>query len=152
MRERGTGDLRNEAYQLSVGPGPLNHTKDLGMHDPPGRRFTLADAMLFVAATAPGLVLLRIAAGLGLFSTEPVPNEPWGREFIEYLAIAGGCLLVPIAPPGTGPEPSGPPDPEPRHRSRSGVRGLRRLGCRFGPPDRLLRRPSRQSRRAQSFY
>jgi hypothetical protein len=67
------------------------------MHDPPVRRFTLADAMLFVAATAPGLVLLRIGAGLGLFSTERAPNAPWGREFIEYLATAGGCLLVPIA-------------------------------------------------------
>jgi hypothetical protein len=50
-----------------------------------------------VAATAPGLVLLRIAAGLGLFSTERGPKDPWGREFIEYLGIAGGCILVPIA-------------------------------------------------------
>ena len=67
------------------------------MHDPPGRRFTLADAMLLVAATAPGLVFLRIAAGLGLFTRERGPNDPWGRDFIEQLAIAGGCLLVPIA-------------------------------------------------------
>ena len=83
--------------QLSSDLDPLNHAKDSGMHDPPVRRFTLADAMLLVAATAPGLVLLRIAAGLGLFSTERGPNDPWGRDFIEQLAIAGGCLLVPIA-------------------------------------------------------
>ena len=66
-----------------------------GMLDPPRRRFTLADAMLLVAATAPGLIMLRTAAGLGLFTTDP-KSRP-GREFIEHLAIAGGCILVPMA-------------------------------------------------------
>ena len=50
-----------------------------GMLDPPRRRFTLADAMLLVAATAPGLIMLRTAAGLGLFTTDPKSRVSFGQ-------------------------------------------------------------------------
>jgi hypothetical protein len=65
--------------------------------DPPPRRLTLADAMLLVAATAPSLVLLRIAAAMGLFTIDPKAKSPPGREFVEHLSLGGGCVLVPLA-------------------------------------------------------
>lgn len=58
------------------------------------RPLTLADAMLLVAAMTPGLILLRIAAGFGLFKAEPFRKLPPGRYFAEFLSVAGGCVLL----------------------------------------------------------
>jgi hypothetical protein len=72
-------------------------TEERGMPALACRRFTLAEAMLLVAATAPGLVLLRIAAGLGLFTDDPRSEAPPSRQFIEHLSVFGGCILFPLA-------------------------------------------------------
>lgn len=59
------------------------------------KRFNVMDAMILVAAIAPGLVLLRVADDLELFT-----NKPYNRfdmQFLEYMAVAGGCVLVPMA-------------------------------------------------------
>ena len=56
-------------------------------------RFTLADAMVLVAATAPGLILLRIAAHQGLFELLSGPKAPSGRNLITQLGVSGGCIL-----------------------------------------------------------
>jgi hypothetical protein len=64
---------------------------------PPPRRFTLADAMLVVAVMAAALFLLRIGAGLGLFTIDPGAKSPPGRDFVEHLSVGGGCVLVPLA-------------------------------------------------------
>jgi hypothetical protein len=77
-------------------PDSILITEDPEMLDSPRRRLTMADAMLLVAALAPGLILLRIAARLGLFARPP-SNSPPGREFLEHLAVAGGSLLFPLA-------------------------------------------------------
>ena len=63
------------------------------MHDLPPRRFALADVMALVAATAPGLIVLRAAVNLDLFNLPPNPKAPRGRHFIEYLSVSGGCIL-----------------------------------------------------------
>jgi hypothetical protein len=63
------------------------------MHDVPRRRLTLADVMVLVAALAPGLMLLRAAVELGLFNPTPNPKASPGRNIVEYLSLAGGCLL-----------------------------------------------------------
>ena len=42
--------------------------------------------MLLVAATTPGLVLLRTASAMGLFTDSP--RISWGMQFIEYLTVA----------------------------------------------------------------
>lgn len=60
-------------------------------------RFTVADAMLLIAATTPGLILLRIALGFGLFHDEPPPKLPPGRALVEYFNLAGGCILVSLS-------------------------------------------------------
>jgi hypothetical protein len=57
------------------------------------RRFTLADVMVLVAATAPGLLLLRAAVDLDLFNRSANPKAPPGRNFVEYLSVSGGCIL-----------------------------------------------------------
>lgn len=60
-------------------------------------RFTVSDAMLLIAATTPGLILLRVAVGFGLFHDEPPPKLPPGRALVEYLNLAGGCILVSLS-------------------------------------------------------
>jgi hypothetical protein len=66
--------------------------------DPPPRRLTLADAMLLVAVMAAGLILLRIADGLGLFvRSTPTRRLPPGRDLVEFLSVGGGCVLLPLA-------------------------------------------------------
>jgi hypothetical protein len=67
---------------------PERDTPDL-----PRRRFTLADVMVLVAATAPGLILLRVAVDLDLFHLYPNPTAPPGRNFLQYLSTSGGCIL-----------------------------------------------------------
>lgn len=59
-------------------------------------QFSLADAMILVAATTPGLVLIRIANGLGLFAADSSGKTPLGRELVEYFCVAGGCILTPL--------------------------------------------------------
>jgi hypothetical protein len=61
--------------------------------DIPERRFSLADAMVLVAATVPGLMLLRSAVALGSFSLSPNPQAPRGRIFIHELSVSNGCIL-----------------------------------------------------------
>jgi hypothetical protein len=68
---------------------------EMEVENPGRRRFTLIDAMLLIAATTPGLVLLRVASGMGLFTDSP--KISWGTQFIEYLTVAVGCLLVPMS-------------------------------------------------------
>lgn len=63
------------------------------MRQLPARRFTLADVMVLVAATTPGLIVLRAAVDLDLFNRAPNPKAPAGRNFIEYLSVSGGCIL-----------------------------------------------------------
>ncbi len=63
--------------------------------NPVRRRFQVIDAMLLVAATAPGLVLLRVADNLKLFAFDPRSDR--GMQFLEFMAVAGGCVLVPMA-------------------------------------------------------
>src|SRR5262245_29750962 len=58
------------------------------------RPFTIADAMVLVAMLAPAWVLLRIAVGFGLFTSNPATKPLPGRMFIEYLSLSGGCLLI----------------------------------------------------------
>ena len=66
------------------------------MPEDESRRFTLADAMVLVAATTPGLVLIRIANGLELFAADPTGRSPFGRRLVEYLCVAGGSILTPL--------------------------------------------------------
>jgi hypothetical protein len=61
--------------------------------DIPERRFSLADAMVLVAAAVPGLMLLRSAVALGIFSLSPNPKAPPGRDFIHNLTVSSGCIL-----------------------------------------------------------
>jgi hypothetical protein len=68
-------------------------TTERDMPDDPHRKFSLADAMVLVAATAPGLILLRTASDLGLFNLSSNPKSPPGRLFIEYLSTSSGCVL-----------------------------------------------------------
>jgi hypothetical protein len=63
------------------------------MPDVQQRRFSLADAMVLVAATAPGFILLRTAVSLGLFNLSPNPKAPPGREFINSLAVSSASIL-----------------------------------------------------------
>jgi hypothetical protein len=62
--------------------------------DQPRRRFNLGDVMVLVAASAIALVLLKTAVGLRLFT--PAPKSLPFRNLIEYLSVAGGCILVPL--------------------------------------------------------
>ena len=57
------------------------------------RRFSLADAMVLVAAMAPGLILIRTAVALGLFNLSPNPKEPPSRDFINSLSISSASIL-----------------------------------------------------------
>jgi hypothetical protein len=57
------------------------------------RRFSLADAMVLVAATAPGFLLIRTAVTLGLFNLTPNPKAPPGRDFINSLSVSSASLL-----------------------------------------------------------
>ncbi|MBI1325607.1 hypothetical protein GC170_20785 [bacterium] len=59
------------------------------------RRFQVIDAMMLVAATAPGLILLRVADNSKLFTFDPRTGR--GMQFLEFMAVAGGCVLVPMA-------------------------------------------------------
>jgi hypothetical protein len=68
------------------------------MLEPRRRRFTLADAMLLVAATTPGMILLRIAVGFNLFARDPSPRVPPGRDFVEFLSLAVACVLLSLSP------------------------------------------------------
>lgn len=63
------------------------------MSEPRRHPFSLADAMGLVAAMTPGLILLRMANGLGLFTGNDSRKLPPGREFVEYLSVGGGCVL-----------------------------------------------------------
>jgi hypothetical protein len=65
-----------------------------GTPDQPPRRFNLGDVMVLVAASAFALVLLQTAVSLRLFT--PAPKSLAGRNLIEYLSVAGGCILVPL--------------------------------------------------------
>ncbi len=58
------------------------------------RRLALSDAILLVAATTPGLILLRIASGMALFTINPALAS--GTQFVESLTVVGGCVLVPM--------------------------------------------------------
>ncbi len=55
---------------------------------------TLGDFMFLIASAAVSLFLLRIAASLGLFHHDP--KADWRVEFIEYLSVTSGCVLVPL--------------------------------------------------------
>jgi hypothetical protein len=68
-------------------------TPERGTPDLPRRRITVADVMVLVAAMAPGLILLRAAADLDLLNLPLNPKAPPGRNFIEYLSVAGGSIL-----------------------------------------------------------
>ncbi len=59
------------------------------------RRFRISDLLILVAASAPGLVLLRIADNLNLFEVNTLQDVPWGRLFIEHLSVIGECTLGP---------------------------------------------------------
>jgi hypothetical protein len=67
------------------------------MPEPRRLRFTLADAMILVAATTPGLILIRIAVGFGLFTFPPPQKNPPGREFLENLSLGGSCVLLSLS-------------------------------------------------------
>lgn len=58
------------------------------------RPFTMADAMGLVAAMTPGLLLLRIATGFGLFTGNAFRTSPPGRAVVEYLSVGGGSVLL----------------------------------------------------------
>jgi hypothetical protein len=59
----------------------------------PERRFSLADAMVLVAAMAPGLILLRTAVALELFNLVPNLKAPPGRDFINSLSVSSASIL-----------------------------------------------------------
>lgn len=63
------------------------------MSENPQRRFSLADAMVLVAAMAPGLILLRTAVALDLFNLVPNPKAPPGRDFINSLSVSSASIL-----------------------------------------------------------
>jgi hypothetical protein len=72
------------------------------MPEPRRRRFTLADAMILVAATALGLFLIRIAASLGLFEVdgglfEVNQDDPFTTSLLEVVTLGGACMLLPLA-------------------------------------------------------
>jgi hypothetical protein len=58
------------------------------------RRLTLADILLFVAVTAAGLVVVRMAIGMGLYEKEAIVGAGPVRLFIEGCMIFGAPLLV----------------------------------------------------------
>ena|GEM_PF-4515021 len=64
------------------------------MSEPRHRPFTMADAMGLVAAITPGLLLLRIANGFGVFAAHASRTSPPGRDFVDELAVGGGCVLL----------------------------------------------------------
>jgi hypothetical protein len=68
-------------------------TLERGTPDLPRRRITVADVMVLVATMVPGLILLRVTVDLDLFNLPLNPKAPPGRNFIEYLSVAGGSIL-----------------------------------------------------------
>lgn len=73
------------------------------MRETPSRRFSLGDAMVMIAAITPGLVLIRVGIGLGLFRlgtmTEPGGRpSPLARQLVEFFNVGGGCILAGLVP------------------------------------------------------
>ena len=73
------------------------------MREVPSRRFNLGDAMVMIAAITPSLILIRVGIRLGLFQVaslrEPSGQpSPWGRQFVEFFNVGGGCVLAGLVP------------------------------------------------------
>ncbi len=64
------------------------------MPEPRRRPFTVADAMILVAAMTPGLILLRMATSLGLFETITSPFGHGVGAFLWLVTSVGVCILV----------------------------------------------------------
>ncbi len=62
------------------------------MPEPRSRPFTLADAMILVAATTPSLILLRLAASLGLLTLK-ISLAP-ALVYLSIVTVGGACILV----------------------------------------------------------
>jgi hypothetical protein len=62
------------------------------MPEPRRRPFTVADAMILVAATTPSLILLRIAVNLGLLRVGETHSPHFGFFGTIFLGVA--CLLA----------------------------------------------------------
>jgi len=72
------------------------------MREAPSHRFNLGDAMVMIAAITPGLVLIPVGVGLGLFvvrMTEPGGRpSPMARQLVEFFNVGGGCILAGLVP------------------------------------------------------
>jgi len=58
---------------------------------------------VMIAAITPGLVLIRVGMGLGLFEfgtlTEPGGRpSPLARQLVEFFNVGGGCILAGLVP------------------------------------------------------
>ncbi|MGO9465015.1 MAG: hypothetical protein ACLQIB_04495 [Isosphaeraceae bacterium] len=73
------------------------------MREAPSFRFNLRDALVMIAAVTPGLILIRVAVGLGLFELGKLTG-PGGRpstlarQLVEMFNVGGGCLLAGLVP------------------------------------------------------
>jgi hypothetical protein len=73
------------------------------MREVPPRRFNLGDAMVMIAAVTPGLLLVRVGVGLGLFEPGKLherggQSAPLARQLVEFFNVGGGCILAGLVP------------------------------------------------------
>ncbi len=85
------------------GPGRVGPYEDRSMQEAPNRRFNLGDAMVMIAAITPGLVLIRVGVGLGLFEVGKMTEtggrpSTLARQLVEFFNVGGGCILAGLVP------------------------------------------------------